>query len=80
MKREVSTDDSHTNVGDLPRAHKPLPHIMFWDRLTQQVLGTAARPAAMPMDAWRENAEFLVEFDLPGMTPIRWIWMSNATW
>ena len=22
------------------------------DRLTQQVLGTAARPAVMPMDAW----------------------------
>jgi len=24
------------------------------DRLTQQVLGTAARPAAMPMDAYRQ--------------------------
>jgi HSP20 family protein len=37
------------------------------DRLTQQVLGTAARPAAMPMDAWREGEEFVVEFDLPGI-------------
>ena len=24
-----------------------------FDRLAQQVLGTAARPAVMPMDAWR---------------------------
>jgi HSP20 family protein len=37
------------------------------DRLTQQVLGTAARPAVMPMDAWREGDEFVVEFDLPGI-------------
>lgn len=42
------------------------------DRLTQQVFGTAgtiARPAAMPMDAWRDGDEFLVEFDLPGVDP-----------
>lgn len=39
------------------------------DRLTQQVLGTAARPTVMPMDAWREGDEFLVEFDLPGIDP-----------
>ena len=38
------------------------------DRWTQQVLGTAARPAVMPMDAWREGDEFIVEFDLPGVT------------
>ncbi|MFZ0714027.1 Hsp20/alpha crystallin family protein [Mycobacterium sp.] len=38
-----------------------------FDRFTQQVLGTAARPAAMPMDAWREGEEFVVEFDLPGI-------------
>ncbi|HEV7423479.1 MAG TPA: HSP20 family small heat-shock protein [Mycobacterium sp.] len=37
------------------------------DRLTQQVLGTAARPAVMPMDAWREGDEFVIEFDLPGI-------------
>jgi HSP20 family protein len=40
-----------------------------FDRLTQQVFGTAARPAVMPMDAWREGDEFLVEFDLPGVFP-----------
>jgi HSP20 family protein len=39
------------------------------DRFAQQVLGTAARPAVMPMDAWREGEEFVVEFDLPGINP-----------
>jgi HSP20 family protein len=37
------------------------------DRFTQQALGTAARPAVMPMDAWREGEAFYVEFDLPGI-------------
>lgn len=37
------------------------------NRLTQQVLGTAARPAVMPMDAWREGDHFLVELDVPGI-------------
>jgi HSP20 family protein len=37
------------------------------DRLNQQVLGTASRPAVMPMDAWRNADEFIVEFDLPGV-------------
>lgn len=37
------------------------------DRLTQQVLGTAARPAVMPIDAWRDSDRFIVEFDLPGV-------------
>jgi HSP20 family protein len=37
------------------------------DRWAQQVLGTAARPAVMPMDAWREGDAFIVEFDLPGV-------------
>jgi HSP20 family protein len=37
------------------------------DRLTQQVLGTAARPAAMPMDAYRKGDTFFVHFDLPGV-------------
>lgn len=37
------------------------------DRLAQQVWGTPARPAAMPMDAWREGDTFVVEFDLPGV-------------
>lgn len=37
------------------------------DRFAQQVLGTAARPAVMPMDAWREGENFVVEFDLPGI-------------
>ena len=37
------------------------------DRLTQQVFGTAARPALMMMDAWKEGEQFVVEFDLPGV-------------
>ena len=37
------------------------------DRLAQQVLGTPARPAAMPIDAYRQGDEFVVEFDLPGV-------------
>ena len=39
------------------------------DRLTQQVLGTTARPAAMPMDAYRDADTFVVELDLPGVDP-----------
>lgn len=39
------------------------------DRLAQHVLGTPARPAVMPMDAWREDEQFIVEFDLPGIEP-----------
>ena len=38
------------------------------DRLTQQALGTLARPSAMPMDAWRDGDVFHVEFDLPGVS------------
>jgi HSP20 family protein len=39
------------------------------DRLTQQVLGTAARPAAMPMDAYRHGDKFFIALDLPGINP-----------
>ena len=42
------------------------------DRLSQQLFGTtgtAARPAVMPMDAWREGDTFHVELDLPGIDP-----------
>jgi HSP20 family protein len=39
------------------------------DRLTQQVLGSAAKPAAMPMDAFRDGDTFVVELDLPGVAP-----------
>jgi HSP20 family protein len=39
------------------------------DRLTQQLFntGTLARPAVMPMDAYREGDHFVVHFDLPGV-------------
>lgn len=39
------------------------------DRLTRQVFGTAARPTSMPLDAWREDGDFVVELDLPGVDP-----------
>ncbi|HET9692177.1 MAG TPA: Hsp20/alpha crystallin family protein [Acidimicrobiales bacterium] len=38
------------------------------ERLTEQVFGTPARPAAMPLDAYRSGDSFVVELDLPGMT------------
>src|SRR6185436_501614 len=37
------------------------------DRVAQQVFGTAARPAAMPIDAYRKGDDFVVLFDLPGV-------------
>jgi HSP20 family protein len=44
-----------------------------FDRLTQQLLGsgwgTTNRPAVMPMDAWRQGDKFVIEFDLPGVSP-----------
>ncbi|RRR71607.1 Hsp20/alpha crystallin family protein [Streptomyces sp. RP5T] len=40
-----------------------------FDRLTQQVFGSNARPAAMAMDAYRSGDDFVVHFDLPGVDP-----------
>ncbi|MFZ0873536.1 MAG: Hsp20/alpha crystallin family protein [Pseudonocardiaceae bacterium] len=42
------------------------------DRLTQQLFGTngtTSRPAVMPMDAYRADEQFVVQFDLPGVDP-----------
>ena len=39
------------------------------DRLTQQLLGTTNRPVVMPMDAWREGDRFVIELDMPGVSP-----------
>src|SRR5829696_7271527 len=39
------------------------------DRLAQQLLGSTNRPAVMAMDAWREGDRFVIEFDLPGVSP-----------
>jgi HSP20 family protein len=44
------------------------------DRITQQLLGSTAAgtwssPNPMPLDAWREDDEFVVCFDLPGVAP-----------
>jgi HSP20 family protein len=37
------------------------------DRLTSSVFGTPARPAPMPIDAFRTGDTFVVELDLPGV-------------
>jgi len=37
------------------------------DRPAPQGWGTTARPAAMPMDAWRDGEQIVVQFDLPGI-------------
>jgi len=44
------------------------------DRLSQQLFGqqipgTWTRPSPMPIDAYRADAEFVVHFDLPGVSP-----------
>ena len=44
------------------------------DRLSQQLLGaygTVARPAMMPIDAYRDGEQFVVQFDLPGVDPAK---------
>ncbi|WP_019147318.1 Hsp20/alpha crystallin family protein [Timonella senegalensis] len=41
-----------------------------FDRLAQRVFGgpgTSEQPTVMPMDAWRKDDTFYVEFDLPGV-------------
>jgi HSP20 family protein len=40
-----------------------------FDRLTQQLMGTTARPVAMPIDAYRKDEMFYVHLDLPGVRP-----------
>ncbi len=41
------------------------------DRLTERFFGNQqpARPAVMPMDAYRDGSTFVVHFDLPGVDP-----------
>ncbi|HVE94540.1 MAG TPA: Hsp20/alpha crystallin family protein [Acidimicrobiales bacterium] len=38
------------------------------DRLAEQLAGTRTRPAAMPLDAYRDGERFVVHFDLPGVS------------
>src|SRR5919197_3253306 len=45
-----------------------------FDRLAQQFFGrqtpgTWSRPSPMPMDAYRQGDQYVVAFDLPGVTP-----------
>ena len=39
------------------------------DRLAEQFFGTAARPAVMHLDAYRDGDHFYAAFDLPGVDP-----------
>lgn len=39
------------------------------DRLAEHVFGTAARPAGMPMDAYRAGDDVVIHLDLPGVDP-----------
>jgi HSP20 family protein len=42
------------------------------DRLSQALFGangTRSHPAIMPMDAYRQDGQFVVHFDLPGVDP-----------
>jgi HSP20 family protein len=41
------------------------------DRLTQQLMGpgTWSKPSAMAMDACREGDQYVIAFDLPGISP-----------
>jgi len=39
-----------------------------FDRLTEAMLGSRVRPAAMPMDAYRDGDSFVVHLDLPGVS------------
>ncbi len=38
-----------------------------FDRPAQHGWGTKARPATMPMDAWRDGEQIVMQFDLPGI-------------
>lgn len=41
------------------------------DRLTQQLMGTTgtwSKPSVMPMDAYREGDQYVIAFDLPGVS------------
>jgi HSP20 family protein len=40
-----------------------------FDRLTEQMLGSARAPRAMPMEAYRRGNQFIVLLDLPGLDP-----------
>ncbi|EUA31188.1 heat shock domain protein [Mycobacterium xenopi 4042] len=57
------------------------PFLRDFDRLTQQLLGstlgTVSRPAVMPIDAWREGDDYVVELDLPGSSPTPSMSASN---
>jgi HSP20 family protein len=39
------------------------------DRLTQRLWGAALGGTVVPVDAWRDGDNYIVEFDVPGVSP-----------
>ena len=39
------------------------------NRVARWAVGPATRPTVVPMDAWREDDRYVVEFDVPGIEP-----------
>ena len=39
------------------------------DRMANFINQSSAKPATIPMDAYREGDRFLIHFDLPGIDP-----------
>ena len=48
------------------------------DRVASQVFGTVARPAAMPMDAWRDGDTLSSSSTYPPSIPSGWSSTSSA--
>ena len=72
----VRADWSYKSVSPVVTAREEIRSMLMrtdpfreLDRVAQQVFGTAARPAAMPIDAYRKGDEFVVLLDLPGCDP-----------
>jgi HSP20 family protein len=40
-----------------------------FDRLAEQMLGSARAPRSMPMEAYRRGDQFFIHFDVPGVDP-----------
>jgi HSP20 family protein len=46
----------------------PLRELDHLDRIAQQFFGSTVRPSTIPLEAYRAGDEYVVTFDLPGVT------------
>jgi HSP20 family protein len=69
VERDITPNDSHKRRKEHPTVLMRTDPFRELDRVAQQVFGTNTRPAAMPIDAYRHEEEFVVQFDLPGVEP-----------